>query len=188
MRNFLKALLTSLARTVEFVWESGKLVARFITGSTPVEPHVSAAQEAAEAEMHLHEAMDRAYEADQAKWHAESAVGQKWPAAFAIKEYLWTVEETWSFDGPGIDHLPPNVQAWVRGLTREQAILVRDETHLSDLEAHVTGTRTCRSPPKLSSTADLIAKAEAAAAEREATMAILEDLIDDAEPRGRRAA
>lgn len=187
MLKALKALLSSVARTIEFVWEGGRYIVRLITGSTPVEPHVSAAQELAEAELDLHFAMDRAAAADERKAEAEYAVGNRWPTAFAVKEYLWTADETWSFEGLGIEHLPPNVRSWVLALTPEQVQKVRQDTHLSDLEAHLDGTRPSRTLPKLTSTADLIAAAEAAAHEREFALAVLEDLIEE-EPRGRRAA
>ncbi|KQO89392.1 hypothetical protein ASF36_23435 [Methylobacterium sp. Leaf90] len=186
IRNALKVALAILLAPIVMVFEGGRWITRTLTNSHPLPVPVSDAEDAALAALEVDGRRgdeDAAFENQaQGEWKREA----NFPWAVRVKEHLWALSGEWRDQTPDISVLPPAIHAWLHGLTPEQRERVVSHTHLSDLERHLRGHHHADLPHVLSES-EVLARAEAAAAERQATLDILQSLIDD-EPPVRRAA
>ena len=187
LRTVLKAALAAALAPLVLVLEGGKWVLRSMTNTHPLPVPVSAAEENALA------ALDREIDDVEAQQTFAAKSGREWETehnfsyAVRAKEWLWSQAGDWLEENPDISVLPTPVQAWLQGLTPAQRERIKDRTHLSDLEQHLRG-RQFSDLPRLLSEGELLARAEAAAADRQATHDILQSLIDSDESLARRAA
>lgn len=173
MRSFLHLLLAALSTIVTRVWDGVRWVCLTVTGTHPLPVDVTPAEAAADAVVEAH----RAAVANDAPVAAPVRM-PGWPAAVQAKEFLWAIHEGWT-STPSLDALSPEAQAWLHSLDEDTARTVRSDTHLADLQRHLTGERQTRSLPPVLAMDVIIAKAEEKRRSDQVVLDILQSLIDD---------